>query len=143
VHNRSVSPAQYKDILAANIRAMRARKGLGQDALAARMRSLGLGHWIRQTVAASEKGSRRVTAEEIFALALALQTSITALMGEAGDEKVIELPGGSLDAEDLRTLASGRNNGAVQWDGDRPVFSKGVNSWWGDREDDPARAWES
>jgi hypothetical protein len=37
-------------------------------------------------------------------------------------------------------LASGRNNGAVRWDDNNdPVFGKGVNSWWGEPEDDPAR----
>jgi transcriptional regulator with XRE-family HTH domain len=137
-----MAPATYDEILAANLRAARARKGLGQESLAARMRALGMTQWIRQTVAASEKGKRRITAEEVFKLALALQTSIPALTGEAGDEKAVELPGGSIGAADLAQLATGRNSGAVRWDGDVPVFSAGVSAWWGGREDDPALAQE-
>jgi hypothetical protein len=41
----------------------------GQD-LAARMQRLGYGAWLYQTVGNVERGKRRVTAEEVLALAL-------------------------------------------------------------------------
>jgi hypothetical protein len=52
---------------------------------------------------------------------------------------VIVLAGGQISGTDAAALASGRNNGAVRWDGNKPVFSAGVNAWFGDRADDPAQ----
>ena len=128
----------YADAIVQNVRAERARKGLEQRDLVERMRALGCTNWHRQTLSRVERGERRLLAEEVFVLALALQTSIPRLLGYLGDEKAIELvPGGSIDAADVMTLASGRNNGAVQFNGNVPVFGKGVNAWFGDREDNP------
>lgn len=134
--------SDYAGVIVRNVRAERARKGLEQRDLVERMRALGLTNWHRQTLSRVERGERRLLAEEVFALALALQTSIPRLMGYLGDEKAVELPGGSIEAADVMTLASGRNNGAVQWDRNVPVYGKGVNAWYGDREDDPALKWD-
>ena len=49
----------YDQILARNLRAARARLGLGQESEAARMRALGHASWLRQTVSSAEKGRRR------------------------------------------------------------------------------------
>jgi transcriptional regulator with XRE-family HTH domain len=68
-----------KDALSANLRSQRARINIGQDELATRMTALGW-KWVRQTVSKVEHGQRRVTAEEIFGLAQALDTTATSLM---------------------------------------------------------------
>lgn len=120
----------YADVIVQNLRAARARKGLEQRDLVERMRALGVTNWHRQTLSRVERGERRLLAEEIFALALALETSISALMGNLGDEKGIELPGGVITSAEVMTLASGRNSGAVQWEGNVPVFGRGVNDAW-------------
>lgn len=135
--------SDYADAIVRNVRAERARKGLEQRDLVERMRLLGCTNWHRQTLSRVERGERRLLAEEVFVLAIALQTSLPRLMGYLGDEKAVELvPGGSIDAADVMTLASGRNNGAVQFNGNVPVFGRGVNAWFGDREDDPALKWD-
>jgi transcriptional regulator with XRE-family HTH domain len=71
----------YRDWLGLNIRAERSRAALSQKRLAARMRDLGFAHWLHQTVGASERGERRVTAEEIQGLSIALRVSVPTLMG--------------------------------------------------------------
>lgn len=63
-------------------------------ALAERMRELGFSVRTQQTVAAAEKASRRVTADEILGLALCLETTIAALMTAAGFDGLMELPNG-------------------------------------------------
>lgn len=68
------------EALAANIRSARARKHLGQADVSERMHALGFSTWTRQTVGCTEKPNRRVTAEEIFALALVLETTVRSLM---------------------------------------------------------------
>jgi transcriptional regulator with XRE-family HTH domain len=133
-----VALSDYADAIVRNVRAERARKGLEQRDLVDRMRALGCTNWHRQTLSRVERGERRLLAEEMFVLALALETSIPRLMGYLGDEKAVELPSGPIEAADVMALASGRNNGAVHFDGNVPVHGKGTNAWWGDREDDPA-----
>lgn len=130
--------AIYGAILAANIRAARTRKGLGQESVAARMRALGHDAWIRQTVSSTEKARRRVTAEEIFALAWALETSISALMAATSDDKTVDLPGGHIEAKSVEKLATGFNDGAVTWKDDVPVFQGELLGWMGDRADGTA-----
>jgi transcriptional regulator with XRE-family HTH domain len=67
-------------VLAANIRAERARACLSQMTLAELMREVGFGHWLHQTVGASERGERRVTAEEVLGLAKVLGVPAGTLM---------------------------------------------------------------
>jgi transcriptional regulator with XRE-family HTH domain len=127
-----MAPATYDQVLAQNIRAARARAGLGQESLAARMRALGFEGWVRQTVGSTEKPTRRVTAEEIFGLALALETSMSGLMAPTViDAPPVELPGGSVGATSVVRLATGFNDGSVKWDGDVPVFGPGQAAWFG------------
>jgi hypothetical protein len=94
-------------------------------------------NWHRQTISRVELGERRLVAEEVFALAVVLQTSIPRLMGYLGDEKGVEFPTGSIESPDVMALASGRP-APVEWDGNVPVFGKRTNAWWGNRDDDPA-----
>ena len=127
--------ALYSRVLAQNIRAARSRKGLQQAPLAARMRALGHREWRAQTVSATEKAKRRVTAEEVFSLAIALETSPPALMTATADDKTVDFPGGSIDFRMVVELVEkGRNLGAVQWEGDVPKFLP--VAWWPDARPD-------
>ena len=81
------------DALAANIRSMRARKQLGQESVASRMRDLGFATWTRQTVGSTEKPTRRVTAEEIFGLAQVFDTTVASLM-EMSANGAVHFPNG-------------------------------------------------
>lgn len=118
-----MAPTTYADVLARNIRAARSRADLNQELVAARMRNLGHTAWLRQTVANVEKARRRVTAEEVLALAWALQTSISALMMPTDDDIVVDFPsGGMIAVAAVRRSVEGRNDGSVRWDGDVPLF---------------------
>lgn len=115
----------YDSALAANIRAARSRKGLQQEPLAARMRALGYSAWLRQTVANVEKGRRRVTAEEIFGLAIALEVTIPQLTGPSDPDGDVEFPNGmAIHSSSVERLAGrGINDHAVQWHDDgSPAF---------------------
>jgi len=95
-----------------------------QESLAARMRNLGFKTWRKQTVSELEAGRRTVQGDEILGLALALDTTVAALMALPFDATVVMLPSGEL-------IARGRlaeNDGTVQWEGDHPkvVLPAGV-----------------
>jgi hypothetical protein len=92
VHNAGMESVSYREVLAGNIRAARARAGLGQELVAGRMRRLGFSEWRYQTVGVVEKGKRRVTAEEVMALAWVLQTSVYELMRPAESAWPGEVP---------------------------------------------------
>jgi transcriptional regulator with XRE-family HTH domain len=120
-----MAPHTYGEILARNIRAARSRVDIGQENVAVRMRALGYQAWIRQTVGATERGRRRPTAEEIFALAYVLQTSIQALMAPTADDELVGLPSGaSIDAGSVYRSSTGMYDHAIFWDGDEPVWSE-------------------
>ncbi len=125
VHTRPMAPTTYADVLARNIRAARNRADIGQDSLAARMRALGFDAWIRQTVGSTERGRRRPTAEEIFGLSYALETSISRLLAPTEEDKVVEFPSGDpISVDSVRLSAIGKIvHGAVTWDEDKPVFA--------------------
>jgi transcriptional regulator with XRE-family HTH domain len=114
----------YDTVLARNIRAARTRKGLGQTAVVERMRALGHTAWHRQTMGNVERGDRRVTAEEIFALSEALETSIGALMAPIADDDSVSFPsGGTMTVDHVRrSVFLGRNDGEVKWSGNDPVL---------------------
>lgn len=117
--------ATYGEVLARNIRAARSRAGLQQEPLAARMRALGYSAWLRQTVANVEKARRRVTAEEILGLSLALQTTMAALMAPDDDDKTVDLPSGHVMSAAFTQLSAygfHADSAAVTWESDSPVF---------------------
>jgi transcriptional regulator with XRE-family HTH domain len=119
-----MAPHTYGEILARNLRAARSRIDIGQESAAARMRALGYNAWLRQTVGSTERGRRRPTAEEIFALAIVLQTTITALMAPAAEDHEVDLPSGAaVNAGTVYRSATGYYEAAIGWDGDEPVFS--------------------
>lgn len=123
VHTYEVA-SSYGSVLADNIRAARARRGLKLEDLAARMRALGYSAWLRQTVANVEKGKRRVTAEEVYGLAWALETSMPALLAPAEDLRSVQFPSGAeVTGEAAAVLAGmGANPQAIAWNGDDPTF---------------------
>jgi transcriptional regulator with XRE-family HTH domain len=104
----------FRSVLADNIAAERARRRLNQTALAARMTDLGFG-WIRQTVTEVEKGTRRVTAEEVLGLAVAFAVPVDVLFYPR-DEPEVTLPGGqevAPAARPPRDLSELRQTGEV------------------------------
>jgi transcriptional regulator with XRE-family HTH domain len=119
-----VAPTTYSEVLAGNIRSARTRIKIEQESVAARMRALGFSAWARQTVSRVERGTRRVTAEEVFGLAYALETSIGRLMAPTDEDKVVEFPSGDpIAVEAVRMSASGNVvHGLVVWTGDEPQF---------------------
>jgi transcriptional regulator with XRE-family HTH domain len=84
----------YADVLARNVRAARARARIGQAEVAAVMSKMGFGAWVRQTVTKVERGERRLTAEEVLGLSIALRTTIAALMMPQNEDNGIMLPSG-------------------------------------------------
>jgi transcriptional regulator with XRE-family HTH domain len=135
-----MAPASYSDAVLENIRATRARKKLDQAVVSERMRKLGYKSWHRQTLGKVERGERRLAASELLGLAVALETNIPLLLSGPPDDGVELGDKGPIDGRDVTALASGRNNGAVRWDDNNdPIFSKGVNAWFGGLDDDPAR----
>lgn len=107
----------YGAVLASNVRAARTRAGLTQEVLADRMRLLGFTAWLYQTVGNVEKVKRRLTAEEILGLALALETTMPALMGASDHDDLVDLPGGQVvGAVTVERLAGrGVNDRSMRW----------------------------
>jgi 8-oxo-dGTP pyrophosphatase MutT (NUDIX family) len=87
------------------------------------MRALGHEAWAHQTVGEVERGKRRLTAEEILGLALALDTTIATLMAPTNQDRSVDLPGGSIDVESVQALAMGYNTEPVRWEDDKPVYA--------------------
>lgn len=118
-----MEPKTYADVLTENFRAARARAGLNQEAVAARMRALGFGEWRYQTVGQVEKGKRKLSAEEVMALAWVLGASITALMTPPAELGGLRLRSGDvISARSVALLAHAYNDEAVSWRGAEPEF---------------------
>jgi|SRR5271166_6071947 len=116
----------YEDVLAANIRAARARARLEQAQVVDRMRSLGFATWHRQTLGKIERGDRRLLAGELVALAWALQTNLFALLKPAEEDQVVEFPsGGAIGVASIGRSIGGLGDEAVTWPegDDKPVFT--------------------
>lgn len=122
----------YADLLMRNVKAARARRGLDQEMLAARMRALGFEVWVRQTVARVENGKRRLTAEEVFGLAIALEISVMRLMEAVRDDGRIGLPSGAeLPFGTVHELLWGGTDYGVKWDGSVPrIPTEGPPEGW-------------
>jgi hypothetical protein len=87
------------------------------------MRALGFSAWRRQTVANVEKSARRVTAEEVLGLALALETRFMSLVEPVREDGPVGLPSGA----EMPFLAAhglfwGGSQLTVTWDDDVPRF---------------------
>jgi hypothetical protein len=115
------SGSAYGAVLGRNISGARGRLRLSQGGVAARMRALGFAHWQQQTAGAVEKATRRVTAEELLGLSLALQTSMRVLTTPAPDDRSVMLPGGQeIDALWVQRSVEGYSDRPLRWDGDVP-----------------------
>jgi transcriptional regulator with XRE-family HTH domain len=109
--------------IARNIRAARVRNELEQRNVVARMRAMGFGNWHRQTLSKIETGERRLLADELLALAYALDTSIEMLVTPAADAKgYIQFGEGAVHVQHAAARVRGVNDRAIQWDGDKPLF---------------------
>lgn len=120
----------YGLLVSRNVVAARARARMSQASLAARMKALGYG-WYAQTVGAVERGERRLEISEVLALALALETSVGALLDPSADDKLISLPSGDviLAGTVLRSVRH-FNDGMVAWLDDVPrIASREPESW--------------
>lgn len=109
-------PPSYAADIARNLRVARAGADLSQADVGERMRALGFASWLRQTMSTVEKGKRRVTAEEIGALALCLNTTIARLTH--AESPLVEMPGGQAVPGRRFTY----NDLSVEWDGNKPVI---------------------
>jgi transcriptional regulator with XRE-family HTH domain len=95
---------ECSDLLAANVRAARARCGITQASLARRMTRLGW-TWHSQTVSQVEQNQRRLYADEVLGLALALETLPMTLMSPPPGGPPVMTPNGTVI--DPGVLASG------------------------------------
>jgi transcriptional regulator with XRE-family HTH domain len=84
----------YRNLLGRRLREARTAAGLSQADLAERMRNLGFGSWLSQTVSSSERAARRITAEELLGLMVACETALTALVYPAAEFQAVSLPAG-------------------------------------------------
>ena len=111
----------YDEVLAASLRAARARAGLDQAVIVERMRALGYTTWHRQTMGKIERGDRRLLAAEVMALAWALGVTIFELMKPAESACPVEFPSGErIAAHSVAASLGAYNDGAVTWDGTVP-----------------------
>jgi transcriptional regulator with XRE-family HTH domain len=108
-----VQPEPYAKILAANVRAARARLGIKQENLAARMTALGW-RWYRQTASEVEAGKRRLVAEEMLGLAIALETTVDVLTLPPPGTALVSFGDHVVPARRLLSVI----DNSVSWDGD-------------------------
>lgn len=120
----------YGKELGANIRAERGRAGLSQKSLAARMQALGFSHWLHQTVGASERGERRVTAIEVLALCMCMPTTMPALLAPPEGDRLVELSDsvaiGSITARRLAVGVMSEFTRTVDWDSQDRIIAVNI-----------------
>jgi transcriptional regulator with XRE-family HTH domain len=100
-------------LMRGNIRAQRARLNLTQASVSTRMNHLGYS-WYPQTVGLVERNQRPLLADELAALALALETTPDALYLPPPDVPAVLFGGYSIPAQRLSVMDS-----SVSWDGDK------------------------
>lgn len=113
-------PIEFKHLLARNLRKAAAAAELRQERLRKRMNNLGFG-WVGSTVSLVMRGRRRVTAEELIGLALALETTPGQLLAVEDDDgyQNIVMPSG-FAFPGRRLFIPG---GSVIWKDDEPVLA--------------------
>ncbi|MBO0838554.1 MAG: helix-turn-helix transcriptional regulator [Actinobacteria bacterium] len=122
-------PLAYEEVIGRNVAAWRAIRKLSQKDLAARVSALGIG-WYQQTVGSIERSERQVTTTEAVILALALETTVPALLTPAepfccAAGNVMLPSGGLLTVGDIHALVFNIRTHAVTWDGIWPVLEPG------------------
>jgi transcriptional regulator with XRE-family HTH domain len=113
--------APYASLIAANVRAARNRLGITQASCARRMRSLGF-EWHQQTVGNVERGERRLNAEELLGLSVALEVTMDALLMPPFDGVYVELPGGQWIGLPAARPTPPSDTGL--WDGDESTLTR-------------------
>jgi hypothetical protein len=126
----------YTDLVAANLRAARARANLSQPDVSARMIRLGFTTWDPTKVSACERGKRPVQLGELLGLAVVLDCAIAELVGSntAPDVTVTFPAGQEVSGVSVRNSVYGWRDGAMIWrDGDlvimRPVDPQSARTW--------------
>jgi len=109
----------YTEEITANVKAQRARMGLKQADVAARMQAFGL-RWHYQTVGAVERGEKTLTAEELLWLSFCLRTIPAVLLQSTA--AVVTSPSG-LEVPAQRVNSNDPD--IVTFDGNVPVISAG------------------
>lgn len=104
-------PVPYGTVIAANVRAARARAEITQQVLARRMRRLGA-KWHFQTVGAVERGERPVSLYEAAALALALDTSFDVIALPPAGQALVAFGDYTVPSQRLSVV-----DDSVQWGG--------------------------
>ena len=89
-------PIEFRELLARNCRKAAAAAQLRQERIRRRMNNLGFTSWVSSTVSLVLRGKRRITAEELVGLALALGTTPGVLLAVDDDDdlQLVSLPGG-------------------------------------------------
>lgn len=119
-----MAPPTFADVIVRNLRAQRARMKLGQADVVERMRALGFTNWHRQTLSRIEQGQRKLLAEEILGLSLALEIEMAnLLLPVPGEVRLVALPAGQLVILPLQHELPGGVAGSVLWDGNKPKFA--------------------
>src|SRR5262245_23223449 len=118
-----MAEASYSDVLTSNIRALRARKKFDQGDVVERMRNLGYENWHRPTLGRVERGERRLFAEELPGLVLALEAPWgNLLFPAAGELRMMSLPNHRLVILPLQHEMPEGITG-LRWEGNKPVFT--------------------
>jgi hypothetical protein len=100
-------------VLAGNIRAFRSLRWLSQDGLAGRMRFLGH-EWSRTTVSEVERQARKVSADELIALALVLNATLAELGNTHGQPlRLGQME--ELSPEQVAGLLAGQRRVGLDW----------------------------
>ena len=100
-----------REVLAESIAVAMTRRRLGHAGLAERMQGLGY-KWIRQTVGDVLSGRRSLRADELYGLAIALETTVSELTVPRDDDAQIVFPSG-IKVTGMRLLSTDRS---VAWD---------------------------
>ena len=121
---RSAPP--YALLVARRIKEARSAAGLSQADVAERMQQLGFHSWLSQTASSTERGRRRVTAEELLGLMVACETSMEALVYPAAEFQAVSLPAGhEVILPAARYAYDPARHSA--WDGNKPLLTRFEN----------------
>lgn len=127
----------YGKLVAANVRAMRARLGVDQGTISRRMQALGYTSWSASKVSACERAARQIDVDELLALAAALECSVADLTGSAtAPDVLVAFPAGQeVSGVTVRNSVYGWRDQSVTWDQDdepriyRPAEVHSARAW--------------
>ena len=88
-----------EDVVRRRVAALRRKKGKSQADLAEDMNRLGFPNWSRFSVSTLERGERRISIDELVAIAMALGEPINALLDPVGLPTVRLIPSRSEEAD--------------------------------------------